>query len=205
MGGLTPINPPSRHMLEEISFMENKYQNIEAGQRGRTALGWKVELRQTGEEDLPNVARLWNDGAVMYYVGFPDGLGVTLEHLRKEWLPWVHSKPGRNHWSIYAEGVGYCGETFYDVDETGLASMDIKLLPEARGKAIAYYALDYALGQAFTVGGASRAYVAPNPENRPAWALYERLGFRPAERPAHLEPADTYLEMTREEYLARRN
>src|SRR5690606_30651793 len=33
----------------------------------------------------------------------------------------------------------YCGETFYDVDiNTGVASLDIKLSPAARGKGIAF-------------------------------------------------------------------
>ena len=99
-----------------------------------------------------------------------------------------------------------CGtnETYYHVDETGLACMDIKLLDCARGKGIGYLALSHALDTAFQVGGAARAYVDPHPENRKALALYAALGFLPAVRPSHLEPWDsTYFELTRENWEAR--
>jgi len=162
-----------------------------------------VELRLTGEGDLENVQKLWASPEVMRYVGFPEGLHKTLEELR-QWLPWVQQPPKRQHYSVYVQGVGYCGESYYDVDETGLACMDIKLLPCARGKGIGYTALAYALDQAFHVGKAERAYVDPNPENRKALALYASLGFLPAIRPAHLEPWDSlYFELTAEKWEAR--
>ncbi len=164
----------------------------------------KVEIRPTGEEDLENVQRLWASPEVMRFVGFPEGLHQSMEHLRNEWLPWVQKPPIRQHYSVYAQGIGYCGESFYQVDETGLACMDIKLLPCARGKGIAYAALSYALDQAFRAGKAERAYVDPHPENRKALALYASLGFLPAERPAHLKPWDsTYFELSRAAWEAR--
>lgn len=166
-----------------------------------------LQIRLTGEEDLEHVRRLWASPEVMRYVGFPEGLQETEENLRSRWLPWVQQPPKRQHYSVYAEGIGYCGETFYDVDDTGLAAMDIKLLPEARGQGIAYASLSHALTQAFSAGGAKRAYVDPNPENARALALYAALGFLPAERPAHLEDPGcpcVYLEMTLENWEARK-
>ncbi len=163
-----------------------------------------VTIRSTGLEDLQNVQRLWADPAVMKFVGFPEGLHETLEHLERFWLPWVQQPPRRQHWSVYADGVGYCGETFYEVDDTGLACMDIKLLRSARGKGIAQKALSYALTRAFQDGGAERAYVDPNPENEKAVNLYLSLGFLPAQRPVHLEPWDSlYFELTRRDWEAR--
>ncbi len=165
--------------------------------------GLDVEIHGTGEEDLENVQRLWANPEVMRYVGFPNGLFRTLEELRSDWLPWVQDSPARRHYSVYERELGYCGESFYSVDETGLACMDIKLLPHAVGKGIAYQALNYALGEAFRSGGAKRAYVDPHPENARALALYARLGFLPARRPEHLEPWDTtYFELTRENWEA---
>lgn len=164
-----------------------------------------LEFRLTAQADLPNVQRLWAEPAVMSFVGFPEGLQESLDNLEHQWLPWVQQPPKRQHWSVY-DGDEYCGETFYDVDETGLASMDIKLLPAARGRGIAFAALSYALDAAFRVGGAKRAYVDPNPENGKALALYARLGFLPAARPAHLEEPDVpyvYLELTAGNWEAR--
>lgn len=164
----------------------------------------EVTIRSTGLEDLKNVQRLWADPLVMRFVGFPEGLHKTLEYLERSWLPWVQQPPRRQHWSVYAQGIGYCGETFYEVDNTGLACMDIKLLSSARGKGIAQKALSYALTQAFQVGGADRAYVDPNPENTKALALYASLGFLPAQRPAHLAPWDSlYFELARRDWEGR--
>ena len=68
-----------------------------------------IEIKKTQEKDLSNVQALWASPEVMHYVGFPQGLHKTLAQLRQDWLPWVQCFPKRQHYSIYAEGVGYCG------------------------------------------------------------------------------------------------
>ncbi len=191
------------HVYEKAGFRDSGY--IDPATQDSLILSYdlppkfagSVELGLTGEADLENVQKLWASPEVMHYVGFPEGLHQTLEELQ-DWLSWVQQPPRRQHYSAYAQGIGYCGESFYEVDETGLACMDIKLLPRARGKGIGYAALSYALDQAFRVGQAKRAYVDPDPENRKALSLYAALGFLPAQRPPHLEPWDSlYFELTR--------
>ena len=165
----------------------------------------RIHIKLTEKEDLLNVQRLWADPAVMYYVGFPDGLHESMEHLEKRWLPWAQNPPMRQHYSIYEDAIGYCGESFYDVDDTGLACMDIKLLPCARGRGIAFAGLSHALTQMFMQTTATSAYVDPNPENAKAIRLYERLGFRRTERAAHLEDPGcpyVYMELTRADWEA---
>ncbi len=203
-------NTAAMHIYEKAGFRDTGYIDSDTpdclirAYELPSKFNGAVEIRLTGERDLENVQRLWASPEVMRFVGFPDGLHQTMEHLQNEWLPWVQNPPIMQHYSIYAQGVGYCGESFYRVDETGLACMDIKLLPCARGKGIAYAALSYALDQAFHVGKAERAYVDPHPENRKALALYASLGFLPAQRPAHLEPWDsTYFELNRAAWEAR--
>lgn len=156
-----------------------------------------LDIHLTGRSDLPNTQRLWADPAVMVFVGFPEGLHETLENLEHSWLPWVQQPPRRQHWSVYENGR-YCGETFYEVDETGLAAMDIKLLPEARGRGIAFAALSFALDAAFQQGGAKRAYVDPDLRNEKALALYDRLAFRSAPWPRQIEATEghVYLEIS---------
>jgi len=162
-----------------------------------------VRIKETSEEDLPNILKLWNDGNVMSFVGYPDGLGVTIEKLM-EWLPWAIAKPLRCHYSFYHDTLGYCGETFYCVDqEHGLAAMDIKLFPHARGKGIAEFALRYAINQAFEQGHASKVYVEPVPENKKAWKLYKKLGFSVRQRPVFLGEWNTYLELSKEIWFKR--
>lgn len=164
-----------------------------------------ITIKITEREDLLNVQRLWASPDVMHFVGFPEGLHRTLEQL-EQWVKRIQNPPHRLHYSIY-DGAVYCGETFYDVDETGLASMDIKLLPSAREKGIANFVLSYALDQAFLMGGATRAWVDPHRENASSQKLYDRLGFRQANRPAHLdEPGDIYIymELSWEDWQAKR-
>lgn len=158
-----------------------------------------LDIHLTEKADLLNIQRLWGTPEVMRFVGFPNGLHETMEHLENEWLPWIETSPVCRHWSIYADSI-YCGESFYSIDNTGLAAMDIKLMPEARGKGIAFAALSFALDAAFDEGGAERAYVDPDPENRDALTLYAALGFLPAKRPSHLDVPEcpfVYLEMSR--------
>lgn len=165
-----------------------------------------IEIKKTEDKDVANVQALWATPEVMHFVGFPEGLHESMEHLEKEWLPWVQNPPVRQHYSIYY-GEVYCGEAFYDVDDRGYASMDIKLLPSARGKGIAVFALSHALDQAFLVGGAKIAWVDPNPENAAALKLYERLDFVRTERASHLKDPgcpSVYMEAGREEWQAKR-
>lgn len=157
-----------------------------------------IQIIETSETDLENIASLWNDGDVMKYVGFPNGLGVTVEYLRNKWLPYVNINDSRRHYSIYHKEIGYCGESYYSVKEDGITALDIKLFSKARGKGIAYIAFKYAIDQAFRKGNASIVHVDPDKRNVKALTLYKKLGF--IERP---HPDDEvgkthfYLELSR--------
>lgn len=158
----------------------------------------KISIKVTDENDLLNIMNLWNNGDVMFYVGFPNGLNVNIEKL-KGWLNRINQNEMCRHYSIYAENIGYCGETFYSIDlEHDLASLDIKLLPTAQGKGIAEYALRYSINQVFENNLATKAYVDPNPKNKKAWNLYDKLGFVSKARPKYLEEGETYLEVTKD-------
>jgi RimJ/RimL family protein N-acetyltransferase len=173
-----------------------------AAKEGKKMSGEEIRIQESSVADLANIMSLWNNGEVMYYVGFPQGLGTTVEKLR-EWLPWAMAKPNRCHYSIYHRELGYCGETFYNVDSWGTAAMDIKLLPHTRGRGIARRALSFAIDKAFTQGGAQRVFVDPHPDNRPAWRLYAKLGFISKERPDYLGEGETYLEIDRASWAAK--
>lgn len=169
-----------------------------------------VEIRQTTAEDLQNVQRLWADGDVMRFVGFPDGLLQTDEDMQG-WYRWIESgRPQLDHFSVFEDGV-YCGETFYEIDREhgSSAALDIKLFGFARGRGIAAEALSFAIGKAFE-NGAKTVWVDPDPQNAKAIALYEKLGFRRKDTPAHLLPEDgeqtsIYMELDLAEMLQERN
>ncbi|NLC94884.1 MAG: hypothetical protein GX676_04250 [Bacilli bacterium] len=43
----------------------------------------EIMIKETTEEDLDNIMTLWNNGEVMKYVGFPEGLGITKKGTRE--------------------------------------------------------------------------------------------------------------------------
>ena len=159
-----------------------------------------IEIRETSPADLGDVRRLWADGEVMRFVGFPDGLHQTDGEMQ-DWFRWIESnRPRINHYCVFEDGV-YCGETFYAIDaERGSAAMDIKLFGFARGRGIASKALSHAIREAFK-NGAEKVWVDPVPQNARAIALYERLGFERKAMPEHLisgeAPVSVYMELSK--------
>ncbi len=159
-----------------------------------------IEIKETTADDLKNVQRLWADGDVMKFVGFPEGLHQSDEKMEK-WLRWIEAnRPALNHYSIFEDGK-YCGESFYEIDpEHHSAALDIKLFGFARGRGIAAAGLRHAINEAFR-NGAKAVWVDPNPENGKAIALYERLGFQRKAFPVHLlsgdeAPRSIYMELS---------
>ncbi len=153
-----------------------------------------IEIKETRVEDLENVRRLWADGDVMRFVGFPDGLHKTHEEML-EWYRRLDSRrPGTEHYSVFEDGV-YCGEAYYRIEKEhdNAAALDIKLFGFARGRGIATEALSFAVKEAFA-HGAETVWVDPDPENLKAIALYERLGFKRAKMPEHLKRGDEWTE-----------
>ncbi|MHB0808595.1 MAG: GNAT family N-acetyltransferase [Facklamia hominis] len=164
-----------------------------------------LEIKETRIEDIKNVQKLWANGDVMKFVGFPDGLHKTDEDMQK-WFRWIESnRTVLNHYSIFEDGK-YCGESFYAIDAGHKsAAMDIKLFELARGRGIATEGLSYAIKEAFR-NGAEIVWVDPNPENKNAIALYERLGFQQKEFPKILisydeELRSIYLELCKTDFI----
>ncbi len=156
-----------------------------------------VEIRETSAADLEEVKALWEDGEVMKFVGFPEGLKQTDEELA-DWISWIEEdRPGVNHYSIYENGV-YCGESFYNINpESKNCVLDIKLKVSARGRGIASRALKFTIEQAFS-NGAECVWVDPNPENKKALELYRRIGMIEKEVPEAIrdpEFSQVYFEL----------
>jgi hypothetical protein len=51
-------------------------------------LGSRVVIRTTTVADIPELMALWNDGRVMKWVGFPNGLGWDIIKM-KDWFKWI--------------------------------------------------------------------------------------------------------------------
>lgn len=161
--------------------------------------GERVIIRKTTERDLGDLQKLWNDGRVMKWVGFPDGLGYDRETF-EAWLAEVEANPARHHFVIVAPEMGFCGETYYAVDSGHQrASLDIKLIPEAQGKGLATDALRTLIRHVFAVeDGVNSVWTQPSRENRAARRLYRRCGLRPAPRPSEITNGESFWALSRE-------
>lgn len=49
-----------------------------------------VTMRETTENDLSDIQRLWADGDVMKFVGFPESLQQTDEEMAR-WYQWINT------------------------------------------------------------------------------------------------------------------
>ena len=160
-------------------------------------------LHETAPDDLPELLTLWNDGRVMTWVGFPDGLGYELWQM-VEWLKAVDANPGRRHFVVRDDEGAFRGETHYSVDgEHRRAGLDIKLLPEAQGRGLATETLSRIIRLVFeTCPEVEAVWTEPRGDNRAARRLYGRCGLSPTTRPADLEPWESYWELERESWAA---
>jgi len=156
-------------------------------------------LRSTTLADLPDLLRLWNDGRVMRWVGFPDGLGYDQTRI-ETWFERLQANTNRHHFMVRSAEIGFCGEAYYAADpDQRRAGLDIKLLPEAQGQGIAVDALTTLINYILeTEPGIQAVWTEPSELNLATRKLYTRCGLKPCPRPAGLEPGESYWELSRD-------
>jgi RimJ/RimL family protein N-acetyltransferase len=171
-----------------------------------TLEGWEVTLRSTRDADLFELIALWNDGEVMKWVGFPDGLRYDRARAER-WLNWLRTGADLYHFVVHAPAVGFCGEAFCRMDrERRRASLDIKFIPRARGKGRSRAALLALIEWVFrSQPEADCVWTEPHPPNLAARTLYYGCGLRPAERPPDLDEGPSFWVLHRADYLKGRS
>ena len=167
--------------------------------------GVSVTIRRTTDADLPDLMALWNDGRVMKWVGFPDGLGYDPESIR-EWYTRLESNSDRHHFVVHAEDLGFCGEVYYAVEKAHRrAGLDIKFVPKAQGRGLATDALKRLIRIVFeSEPDVHAVWTEPSEENIAARKLYERCGLRPKPRPLDIQQRPLYWELRREDWAGMR-
>ena len=164
-----------------------------------------ILIKETKEEDLKNILALWNNGEVMKYVGFPNGLEYNYEKILN-WYKKNKEFKFFDHYSIYTEEYGYCGETGYEIDNNGKKNigLDIKLRSEVQGRGIAEYSLRYIIEYLCREEKIISVWVDPNENNWKARKLYKKIGFIEKIFPKYLLEEDDgkhiYMELILNEY-----
>lgn len=166
----------------------------------------RLIIRKTQECDLTNIQSLWNNGEVMKWVGFPEGLNQSMEGL-KIWHRNLQKSNLAKHLVVLDSYHNFCGELFYLKDiENECASLDIKFLPEAQGRGLAVEALKRFINFVFdTEKEIDAVWTEPSKENVLARKLYSKCGLVEKERPVHMDLGDSYWELTREEWTRKQD
>lgn len=146
-------------------------------------------MRPTQLGDLKFLQALWNDGEVMRYVGYPQGLGID-EKGMQEWFERLKRYRGvdREHWIVENELGEPIGEAYYKAEREycgyraeKMAQIDLKLARRFWSRGYATEALQTLIRYLFE-RGFETIVVSPNLANAAALKLYERLGFEPKNR-----------------------
>ena len=165
--------------------------------------GEKVTIRTTTHDDLANVMALWNDGRVMQWVGFPNGLNYDKVKISK-WFDKLPREPNCQHFVVYVKSVGFCGGVYYAADLAHRrAGLDIKFVPEAQGQGLATDALKTLFRHVFeTQKDVEVVWTEPAEVNDSARKLYARCGLRLEPPPSDMAQGQAYWALSRETWSA---
>ncbi|MDO9577237.1 MAG: GNAT family N-acetyltransferase [Candidatus Cloacimonadales bacterium] len=95
----------------------------------------RLFVRKAETSDLEMYLSLWNNGKVMRNVGFPKGLGISAEKIRKKIAGFDETEFDQTLVVVEKESGERIGECKLGLPSDHLiASTDIKLLPESWGK-----------------------------------------------------------------------
>ncbi len=163
----------------------------------------KMMIKETTKRDLMNIWSLWNNVEVMRHVGYPKGTNTSMLQVEEWYHCLERRRPETNHFSIYGEVIGYCGEVgYYKTGKQGLASLDIKLLASARGKRFAYQGLTYTIEKAFSAD-VHALWVKIDIHNTKAISLFRQLGFQTLALPDTVAERESmvYLKLRKDTWL----
>lgn len=157
-------------------------------------LGPRIRLRPTRYEDLTFLQRLWNDGRVMRYKGYPHGMGVTDACMDRWWATAPQSQQSDIALTSLAtphcliellDGPMAIGEFAYSIDAHRRAHIDLKIAHAYWRQGYATEALTLAIRELFARMAVTSVLAEATAENTTAQELYHRLGFQPAPTENH--------------------
>lgn len=161
----------------------------------------RVIIKTTKEEDLKYFQLLWNNREVMKWVGYPEGLNVTIDKLKK-WLEKINKSSMRKSFVVFQADNSFCGELFYEIDKKHQrAGLDIKFLPEAQGKGLGTESLKLLIKYIFENEiDVKYVWTEPSPKNNHARKVYEHCGLKEKSRPLDLEHGLSYWELSKNDW-----
>ena len=153
----------------------------------------RLTVRTSSVEDADLLDALWNNGRVMRFVGFPEGLNQSIEDIRKE----MQAQSGDEFNRVLivelketGERIGQC--KLGKPDENGIAETDIKLLPEFWGNKYGIEIKRNLVKYLFEHSDCRIVQATPNVENTASIKMQEavggvRVGEEVYEFPEHMQ------------------
>ncbi len=134
----------------------------------------KLCIRNAEAADAKQLAKWWNDGAVMAHAGFPKGLGTSEEKIIADLA--TDSDDGRRRLILEIGGEAV-GEMNYRMLSDGPAEIGIKICEASRQeKGHGRIFLSMLIGELFRLGR-NKIVLDTNLSNKRAQHVYESLGF----------------------------
>jgi len=176
----------------------------------------RLRVRRATTEDATFIHALWTSPAVMHYVGFPRGLDVTVDEVRRQIEATNDADFGSRLIVERIEDGRGIGQTKLGVpDDDGVCEPDIKLHPGVWGRGYGTELWNALIDHAFEHSDARVVQGTPNRDNAASVRMQRRAGMRKVADgvfDAHLGKAPgtvpvpyVKLQITRQEWFARRS
>lgn len=137
----------------------------------------RLRIRLANDSDIVFVAALWNHPAIMAHAGYPEGLGITPEAVRKK-LPRHNESLLDSILVVEQENTGIpIGQAMMQSpDETGGSITDIKLLPEYQRRGFGSEIKRAMISFLFENTACSHVEATPNLDNISSIRMQESVG-----------------------------
>ena len=136
-------------------------------------------IREAEVEDAEQLCAWWNDGKVMEHAGFPNGLGTTVDIVRKQIEEKTTGGSEKNNRHIIVYKNVLIGEmNYYEVD-TNICEIGIKICEfSMQNKGVGKIVLSLFINALFEEYGYNKIILDTNLKNIRAQHVYEQLGFK---------------------------
>lgn len=136
-------------------------------------------IREATVDDAEQLCIWWNDGKIMEHAGFPNGLGTTVDVIRKQITERTTGNFNENQRHIIIYKNNPIGEmNYFEVDD-GICEIGIKICDfSMQNKGLGKVSLSLFISTLFDKYGYQKIILDTNLKNRRAQHVYEQLGFK---------------------------
>lgn len=137
----------------------------------------RLKIRKATVADAELFFTLWNSPTVMNYVGFPNGLGTSLEEIEAKLENQSEGVYGRLLTITHCETDEAMGECFMTLpNNAGIAETDVKLLPTFWGQKFGVEVKQGLLEYLFSHTDCTAVQATPNIHNIASIKMQEAVG-----------------------------